>query len=186
MEDHAIIELYFQRDEGAIAASGEKYGNYCKSIALRILENMETSDECVNDTWFRAWNAIPPERPKTLRTFFGAITRNLALNRARDLSREKRGGGQAILALDELMESIPNVSGTERVLENREITASIERWLETLTKEKRAAFILRYWHCESAAEIARRLGFTQSKTNSLLQRLRVSLKNHLEQEDVFI
>lgn len=184
MEDHKIIELFWLRDEDAIHQSSQKYGRYCKSIALRILANAESSDECVNDTWLKAWNAIPPQHPSILRTFFGAITRNLSLNRVRDLSCEKRGGGQVVLVLDELTECMPNRSSPESILEDREITASIERWLETLAKEKRVVFICRYWHCDRVSDIASRMGWTESKTNSLLQRLRVSLKNHLELEGI--
>ena len=92
MEDNKIIELYWLRDENAIQESTQKYGGYCKSIALRILNNIEHSEECVNDTWLNAWNAMPPQKPDALQIFLGSITRNLSPNRVRDLSREKRGG----------------------------------------------------------------------------------------------
>ena len=186
MEDNKIIELFWMRDEDAIHQSKKKYEHYCKSIAMRILENAESSDECVNDTWMNAWNAIPPVRPSVLRIFLGTITRNLALNSVRDLSRKKRGSGQAVLALDELTDCIPAVSSPESILEGREITASIERWLEALPKEKRVAFIRRYWYYYSVSDIATLMGWTESKTNSLLQRLRVNLKNHLELEGIFL
>ncbi|WP_310602310.1 RNA polymerase sigma factor [Anaerosporobacter sp.] len=184
MEDDRIIELYWERKEEAIEETSQKYGRYCKSIALRILENMECCEECVNDTWFNAWNAIPPQRPTTLRIFLGRITRNLALNRVRDLSCEKRGGGQAVLVLDELTDCIPVSPSPEKVLEDKEITASIERWLETLSKEKRVAFIRRYWYCDNLADVASFMGWSESKTNSLIQRLRINLKHHLLKEGI--
>lgn len=186
MQDDRIIELFWQRDEAAIEQTDEKYGSYCSSIAMQILENRESVKECVNDTWLRAWESIPPQRPSALRLFLGKITRNLSLNRARDLAREKRGGGQAVLALDELLDCVPAAPSPETVLENREITASIERWLSALPRENRVTFMLRYWHCESAASVARRLGWTESKTSSLLRRLRISLKSHLESEGIYI
>jgi len=184
MQDERIVELYWLRNEDAISASSQQYGHYCTSIALRILDNAECSEECVNDTWLNAWNAMPPQRPAVLRTFLGAITRNLSLNKVRDLSREKRGGGQAVLVLDELQECIPGTDSPERDVEDQEITAAIDRWLTTLPKENRVAFMRRYWFCDSITEIATRMSWSESKTSSLLRRLRISLKEHLEQEDI--
>ena len=184
MEDERIIDLYWQRDEEAITESSQKYGHYCKSIAMRILENLECSEECVNDTWLNAWQAIPPQRPNVLRTFLGSITRNLSLNRVRDLSRAKRGGGKTVLILDELIECIPSTDSPERDLEDKEITAAINRWLEGLTKEKRVAFMRRYWFCDIIAVTAVLMGWSDSKANSLLRRLRLGLKEHLIQEGI--
>lgn len=186
MEDYKIIDLFWARNEDAISEATQKYGSYCKSIAQRILESPESSEECVNDTWLNAWNAIPPARPTALRIFLGKITRNLALNRARSLNASKRGGGQGVLALDELLDCVPSPSSPEEMLEDAEITASINRWLETLTQEKRVAFIRRYWYCDSSSDIALFMGWSVSKTSSLLQRLRLSLKKHLETEGIIL
>ena len=184
MDDNKIIELYWLRDENAIQESTQKYGVYCKSIALRILNNMKHSEECVNDTWLNAWNAMPPQKPDALRIFLGSITRNLSLNRVRDLSREKRGGNQAVIALDELADCVPDTASPEKVLEDREITEAINTWLHSLEKEKRVAFLRRYWYCDSLSEVSTRMGWTESKTNSLLRRLRLSLKEHLILEGI--
>ena len=105
MEDAEIIELYFRRSEEAIAESDRKYGAYCSSIAWRILKSREDSEECVSDTWLRAWGAMPPARPRFLRAFFGKITRNLSLGRYERDHAAKRGGGEVSIALDELGES---------------------------------------------------------------------------------
>ena len=129
---------------------------------------------------------MPPQRPAVLRTFLGTITRNLSLNRARDYAREKRGGGQAVLVLDELQECIPGTDSPESDVEDQEITAAIDHWLTTLPKENRVAFMRRYWFCDSVAEIALKLCWSESKTNSLLRRLRISLKEYLIQEDVLL
>ena len=99
MEDTAIIDLYWARSQQAVAASEEKYGPYCHTIARRILDREEDAEECVNDTWLHAWNAMPPQRPGVLSAFFGKLTRNLSLDRWRRLKAAKRGGiGSDIVA----------------------------------------------------------------------------------------
>jgi len=185
MDDIKIIDLYWARDESAIAESTRKYGGYCHSIALRILENLEHSEECVNDTWLRAWNSMPPQRPAVLRMFLGAITRNLCLNRARDLAREKRGGGTAVIALDELQDCVPDTT-SENAHEDGEITAAINQWLHGLALDKRVAFMRRYWFCDHVADVAKRMGWSESKTNAVLRRLRLSLREHLEREGIAV
>ena len=106
MNDQDILDLYFARSESAISATNEKYGKYCHTVAMNILYSHEDSEECVNDTWLRAWGAIPPKRPAMLRTFLGKITRNLALNRWEHTHAEKRGRGEPAAALDELTECV--------------------------------------------------------------------------------
>ena len=107
MEDKKIVDLYWLRSESAISETKTKYGKYCHTIAHNILCNIEDSEECVNDTYLRAWNSMPQHRPSVLKTFLGKITRNLALNRYKTLSANKRNYGQVPLALDELQECIP-------------------------------------------------------------------------------
>ena len=102
MDDERIIELFFARDEGAVTAASEKYGAYCRAVALGMLGDERDAQECVNDALYRLWAAIPPARPRSLRAFLGRITRNIAINTLRDARRQKRGGGEAELALDEL------------------------------------------------------------------------------------
>ena len=102
MEDSAIIDLYWAREERALSETDTKYGGYCRSIAHNILRNREDTEECVSDTWLHAWNAMPPQRPSILSSFLGRITRNLSFDRCRRQNAEKRGGGSLPLALDEL------------------------------------------------------------------------------------
>ena len=102
MEDGSIVQLYWDRDEQAIPATAEKYGNYCASVAKNILDRREDAEECVNDTYMSAWNAMPPHRPQILSAFLGKLTRNLSLNRYKQNTAGKRGGGQAMAVLDEL------------------------------------------------------------------------------------
>lgn len=117
MEDARIVELYWERDEAAIAESSAKYGGYCYQIAFRILALREDAEECVGDTWLRAWEAMPPSRPGRLDTFLGKITRNLSLDRWRALRAQKRWQGQAELALTELGDCLPASGGVEQEVE---------------------------------------------------------------------
>jgi RNA polymerase sigma-70 factor (ECF subfamily) len=186
MDDSRIIELYWNRDESAISETETKYGAYCRSIALRMLEIMEDAEECVSDTWLSAWNSMPPQVPSRLELFLGRITRNSALDRLRSRSRQKRGGGAAVLALDELGESVPSGDSPQKALEDSEIAAVISRWLRTLSPEKRGVFVRRYWYFDTVEEIARRYGISTSKATSLLYRLRRQLKLLLESEGIVI
>lgn len=184
MDDATIIDLFWARDEGAVSAAQSKYGAYCRTIALGILADSRDADECVNDAMLRLWNAIPPERPHSLRAFLGRITRNLAINALRDATRKKRGGGEAELALDELSDLLASPSSPERAVADAEITACIDRWLASLPREHRVAFVRRYWYLDSVPALATRMGWTKSKTASLLMRLRASLREALISEDI--
>lgn len=108
MNDNQIVDLYWARDEQAIDETRAKYGQYCYAIAYNILQRCEDAEESVNDTYLDAWNAMPPHKPSILSTFLGKITRRISLDRLRRNNAEKRGGGQAALSLDELMECIPD------------------------------------------------------------------------------
>lgn len=183
MEDEAIVALYFQRAEQAIAESDAKYSAYCGHIAYGLLRDRQDTQECVSDTWLAAWNAIPPHRPAVLRTFFGKLTRRLALQRLRSQGRLKRGGGEAALALEELGDCIPTGCGDpQTALEGRELTAVLNRFLAALPARQRQLFLARYWYGLSIKELAERFGFSQSKVKSLLYRIRCSLRHTLEKE----
>ena len=127
MKDNEIIELYFARDEKAIKETAKRYGKYCHAVANNILGNPSDAEECVNDTYLRAWNAIPPERPRELKLFLAKITRNLALNRYFAEKSEKRGGGEMELVLDELADCIADPADVETVIEARETERIIRK-----------------------------------------------------------
>lgn len=184
MDDSKIIELYFQRSEMAISATDAKYGAYCHSIAYRILNQQQDSEECVSDTYLRAWESIPPTYPDNLRGFLGKITRNMALNRLREQSTEKRGGNKLTASLEELRECVSDDNLVENTVEQRLLTECIGRFLAAQTQEKRVAFVLRYWYMYSLKEIAEKLGSSEVKVRSMLFRLRKQLKVQLEQEGV--
>lgn len=184
MEDAAIVDLYWARSQQAIAESEEKYGAYCHAIARRILEREEDAEECVNDTWLHAWNAMPPQRPGILSAFFGKLTRNLSLDRWRRLRAAKRGGGQVELALQELEDCLPDGRGPEEALEAAETARLISAFLRSQGELDRKLFVRRYFHLEPLSELAVRFGLTQGQVKSRLHRVRQRLKRELEREGV--
>ena len=186
MNDNEILDLCWARSEHAIEAMSEKYGAYCYTVSFNILNSDRDAEECVNDTWLNAWNAIPPNRPSRLQTYLGKITRNLSLSRYRKCSTEKRGFGQMPLALSELEECVSDGSSVEQVVEDKMLLYSIEEFLYALPEQRRNIFIRRYWYLYSIQEIAKAYGMSESKTASLLFRLRNSLKAHLEKEGIVL
>lgn len=179
MDDESIVQLYWDRNESAISESSKKYGAYCASIAHNILPNMADAEECVNDTWFHAWSAMPPHRPSILATFLGKITRNLSFDRYKKLHREKRGGNNIDAALDELAECVSGVDDTERRWEEKELKEEINRFLSSLSEDKRYIFILRYWYVDSIAEIAKRMDISENNVSVTLSRIRTKLRARL-------
>lgn len=182
MEDTRIIDLYWQRSDRAIPETDRKYGPYCHAVAYNICHDREDAEECVNDTYLRAWNSMPDERPRMLRPFLGTISRNLALDRYRSASRKKRGGGEVELALAELDECVPSPLNIERQILARELSQAIDSFLSTLPEADRTVFVSRYWYLASVAEIADRLGCSQGKVKMMLHRIRERLRSYLEKE----
>ena len=179
MEDLQIIRLYWDRDEAAIPATAEQYGGYCTAIAGNILENREDAEECVNDAYLAAWNAMPPHRPGHLAAFLGKLVRNLALNRYKRNTAEKRGGGAVTAVLDELSELVSGTDTVEQELERRELVWAINGFLAGLSPKKRSLFVSRYWYTESIAEIAARHGMKEGAVSMTLSRLRAKLRDDL-------
>ena len=177
MEDKQIIELYFARSEVAIGESAKKYGGYCRTIAGHILPISADVEECVSDTWLRAWGAIPPNRPERLGAFLGKITRNLALDRLR---MEKR----RCPIREELAECLtagdPTGAMTDRVV----LTAALDRFLAGLPPKKRKLFLRRYWYFATVEELTRDFGMSESSVKMTLLRLRRELKEQLKQEGI--
>ncbi len=184
MEDSAIIDLYWARQERALEETAGKYGGYCRSIACNILFSPEDAEECVNDTWLRAWNAMPPQRPKILSAFLGKITRNLSLDRYKHSHAEKRGGGQLPIALEELGECISGKDCVEEELELRELSRLLDTFLRQLPQRECCIFLRRYWFVESIGEIARRYAMAEGSVKSTLFRTRRKLREYLEKAGV--
>ena len=186
MEDGKIIDLYWARSQQAIAASEEKYGPYCHTIARRILDREEDAEECVNDTWLRAWNAMPPQRPGILSAFFGKLTRNLSLDRWRRNKAAKRGGSQVEIALHELEDCLPDRRSPDENLEAGETAALISAFLRRQSEADRALFVRRYFHLEPLDSLTRRFGMSMGQVKSKLHRMRGRLKLELEREGIAV
>ena len=182
MEDRQIVDLYWDRKEKAIEESAARYGPYLYRIAFQILGIREDAEECVNDAWMDAWNAIPPHRPEILSTFLGKIVRRIALDRLRKRRAEKRGGGEAELVLEELEECVSGEKSVEDEILEREQAAAIRRFVERLPETERKVFVCRYWYLDSVASIAERFGFSESKVASMLLRIRKKLRKQLQKE----
>ena len=149
MQDEELIRLYVTRSERAIALTSDKYGGYCHTIAYQI---------------WKAWNVIPPTMPKCFKAFLGKITRNLALHRWEKNSTKKRGGNQIPFLLDELAECIPSQEDIPKKVEDAEICALCNQFLEMLSKEKRMVFVRRYWYCDSVSDIAKMVSFWRKQS----------------------
>ncbi len=183
MEDARIIELYWERNESAIAETDRKYGPFCKKLARDILTLKEDAEECVSDTWLKAWHAIPPQKPQYFRAWLGRITRNLALTRWQRQHTQKRYAGMDAL-LSELEDCIPASDTVEASWEDAELCRILEDWLKSLDETDRNLFLRRYWYAMPVKELARRRGEPAQRTAQRMYRLRLSLKEALQKEGV--
>ena len=179
MDDKRIIELFNLRDETAISAVSEKYGAYCLAVANNILLNQWDSEECVNDTYIKAWNAIPPACPDSLRHFLAKITRRLAIDRYRFSVRSKRGGYETDAVFEELGEVLANDEDESDLEEREALRNSINRFLRELPTRERNLFIRRYFYVESVNAIAARCGMKPNHVSQILSRTRKKLKKYL-------
>ena len=179
MEDSQLINLFFERSEAAIEKTEVQYGKYCMTIARNVLHNEEDAEECVNDAFFAAWNAIPPARPSCFRAFIGKITRNIALDRYDKQTAAKRGGGEITEVIDELAETIPAKETVESQIEGKELGRLINTFLAGLPKEKRILFVRRYWYLGSIEEISEEYGLSKSNVKTSLLRIREKLREFL-------
>jgi RNA polymerase sigma-70 factor (ECF subfamily) len=185
MDDLRIIELYLSRSEDAIVETDLKYGKLCRYVAMNILRNNEDSEECVNDTYFGAWNVIPPQKPNKFSAFISRITRNLALKKYEYISAAKRNP-EVLVSLAELEECVSGQDYIEIELENKRIEKAISDFLWQQDIDKRTVFIRRYWYFEPIDSICKRCGFSQSKVTSMLYQNRKKLREYLESEGIEI
>ena len=182
MEDARIVDLYLARDERAIRCTAEKYGQRLRGLAQAILEDHTAAEECENDTYWEAWNRIPPHEPRTyLFAFLGRITRHLAIDACRRRSADKRSAAVCGLT-DELADCLPAPGTVEEAVDAAALTEAVNGFLRGCSEEQRAVFVRRYWYFDSVEEISRRYGFSRSKVKTMLFRLRAGLKEHLRKE----
>lgn len=182
MDDNKIIGLFLARDEGAIEAASREYGPYCTAIARGILDDQGAAEECVNDTWLKCWQSIPPRQPRSLKGFAGRIVRNLALSARRAGTARKRGGGQVELALDELSEVVSGGDTPEDALDRQAFRAALDSFLAGLPEQNRNLFLRRYWYLDSVEALAKRFRMSRTQVTTTLYRLRQKLRAHLNQE----
>lgn len=184
MDDKKIIELFYERSEQAITELSKKYGLLCEKIADNILNNHLDAEECVNDAYLAVWNTIPPQNPDSLVSYVCRIVRNQAIKKYHENTALKRNSIYDT-SLDELEEVLPSSASVEGELEAKEVSAMIDRFLETLDKQSRTMFIRRYWYSDSIEEIA--LSFKTSKhyISVRLSRIRKALKKHLVKEAIW-
>ncbi len=183
MDDKTIVELYLDRNEAAITETDKKYGRYCHYIALNILASEQDSEECVNDTYLAAWNAMPPHKPQRLSTFLGKLTRNISLSRYRRDHAEKRVPATELI-LEEALELIPD--GGDTSSDSEAISLALSDFLGTLTKRQRIIFLRRYYYMCGISEIADSLSLSESNVKTILSRIRKNLRAYLEKEGISI
>ena len=186
MDDDKIIDLYWARSELAISETEKKYSGYCRAISYNILYDNEDAKECVNDTFLKTWEAIPPKRPSAFRGFLGKITRNLSLDKYRKNKAQKRGGGEIELLYSELQDCIPSGDSVESRLESEFVIQAINECLKSMKSTAMLMFVRRYWYADSIQVIAERFNMSESAVKTMLFRSRKKLKEHLEKEGVIL
>lgn len=182
MQDEQIVSLYWDRNEAAISATEEKYGRYLFKIAYNILSDQEDSYESVNDTYFKAWNSMPPHRPGVLSAYLGKITREVSIDMFRKQNREKRKASRYTLSLSELEDCVPDRNTTESRVDMHLLAEAINSYLRTLSPEARNLFVGRYYFMDSIREIAAYYTMTEAKVKSMLHRTRKGLRSYLLKE----
>ncbi len=180
MQDEAIVELYWQRDESALRETENKYGGYLSRVAINILSDTEDAREILNETLLCAWNTMPSQRPTFLGAYLSKITRDLSIDRYRTRHRKKRVDSEYTVSLDELGDIAANEHECE--LDYILLGEAIEKYLRTISHEARTVFVQRYFLSDSISEIARRLGCGEGRIKSLLFRVRKGLREHLIKE----
>ena len=183
MDDEKIIELFFNRSEQAIEEVDKKYGKTCHNISYNILHNKLDAEECVNDAYLGAWNAIPPARPNPLLTYLCKIVRNLSLKRYEFNTAIKRNSTYDV-AMEELESCLSSPETVESEIALKELTHIIENFLDSLSTENRVIFLRRYWFSDTYSDIAARVGMTEKNVSVRLTCIREKLRNYLTEREV--
>ena len=186
MTDERIVELYWNRDESAVAETQSKYGRYLTKIAYNILTDMEDSLESVNDTYMYAWKSMPPHRPNVLSTYLAKITRRVSIDILRKKNRDKRVPSEYMSSLSELGDCVSGALSVEREIEAEELGKAINAYLKMVSTDARNLFVGRYFYMDSLKEVARYCGMSEAKAKMILYRTRCGLRAYLEQEGYYI
>ena len=186
LSDEQIIDLYFAREERAIAETNRKYCQYLYTVAYNILANAQDVEECLQDTYLRVWNTVPPERPKIFHAFLAKITRNLSLNRYRAAKRQKRVPSEADISLDEIGECVSNDKSLAQEIESATIAQVLNRYLDNVSERRMYIFVARYFYSLTIPQIAKRLSCSTALVNKELALIRCELREALEKEGIEI
>ena len=181
MDEQKIVEKFFERNEEAIMDLKRLYNTYCLYIAENILYDKEEAEECLNDALLAAWNSIPPNKPKNLKTYLGKLIREIAIDKWRKSNAKKRNTIGTLHSFDELEEMVGE-STVEETVEDAELAHCISIFLRTLREKERNVFVRRYWYCDSIENICVRYGFSKGKVVMMLSRTRQKLAEHLKKE----
>ena len=186
MSDEQIVELYWQRDERAIKETDVKYKNFLLSVAMNIVYDMCKSEECLNDTYIGAWNAIPPARPVALQAFLGAIMRRTAIDCFRENHRQKRVASEFAVSLSELEDFIADDCDISSEIETKELGKIISHYVRSLPDRQMYIFVSRYYFAEPFAKICEELGCSISTAKREIKAIKNGLKEKLESEGFII
>ncbi len=182
MEDHKIVELYWERSERALKETHGKYGRMLGSISYSLLSSYEDAEECLDDTYLAAWNSMPTDRPEYLGAYLAKIIRRISVSKYRREHAQKRGGTEAICM--ELLECVSDGSTPERELENGRLTETLNKFLLSETERNRAVFVRRYFFSQSIEQISHETGIKAGSVKSILHRMRASLGKILREEEL--
>lgn len=185
MDDRQIISLFFARDENAITALANKYGRLLHQLASNILNDRSDTEECVNDTYLGVWNSIPPNDPESLIAYVCKLVKNISIKRYHYNTAQKRNSNYDV-ALEELEGVLVSTKSIESELEAKQLTETIEGFLETLKQVDRVIFIQRYYFSASYADIASQTGLTEKNVSVKLTRLRDRLRKYLKERDYIV
>lgn len=184
-EDNEIIEMYWQRNEQAIAETDKKYGKYLFTIAYNILHDRLDGEECVNDTYAGVWNTIPPARPRLFQAFIGKITHNIAVDRYRERSAAKRVPSEMTVSLEELDSCMAFAPSVDEEYAVHELSRLLDAYLRSLGEREEFIFICRYYYSDQIATIAQMIGSSESTVYKALADMRKKLKEKLQEEGLF-
>ena len=181
LEDSALIALYWDRYESAIGETDRKYGGYLYSVAYQMLHNRQDSEECRNDTYKEAWEAIPPARPRLLQSFLAQITRGIAINRYKERTRQKRVPSELTDSVEELSYALQSDTDLEQEIATAELGRMINAYVRSLSETQRYIFVGRYYMARPVKELATELGMTQFGVYKHLKEIKKGLKAYLEE-----
>ncbi len=185
VNDKEIVQLFRERNEDAVSEAKKRYEDYCMYIANNVLHDRRDAEECFNDALLSAWNSIPPNDPENLKTYFGKLVRETAINRFKANNRQKRIKPEICQSLDEIAEIVSG-GDVEEVIEGKELSVAISRFLYSVDETKRNVFIRRYWFYDPVDSICKRYGFGKSKVLMMLKRTRDDLAEYLKKEGFII